>query len=56
MFQMASDVYDYKVHDVLLVPVDLERRDSSVICSHWPCGWSRKPVSVLLMMCGVSGC
>jgi hypothetical protein len=56
MFQMASDVYDYKVCDVLSVPVDLEHQDSTVICSHWPCGWSGKPVSLLLMMCGFSGC
>jgi len=51
MFQMASDVYDYKVHDVLLVPVDLEHWDTTVICSCWPCCWSGKPVSVLLLMC-----
>ena len=55
MFQMASDVYDYKVHGVLSVPADIEHRDSTVICSHCPCLWSGKPVSVLLMMCGFSG-
>jgi len=52
MFQMASDIYDYKVHDFLSVLVDLEHRDSTVICSHWPCGWIGKPVSMLLMMYG----
>jgi len=51
MLQMASDVYDYKVHDVLLVPVDLEHRDTTVICSRWSCRWNGKPVSVLLMIC-----
>jgi hypothetical protein len=52
MFQMGCDVYDYKVHDVLLDPVDLEHRDSTVICSHWPCHLSGKPVSVLLIIYG----